>query len=249
MNIEPFYDDLTPVIESVASEYARRYSHFGLEQGDAANSCWLWLYEHPSKVLDFFENGTEQGVRLIARTLRNELHDIGEDAKAQHLGYSRDDLAYYSKAYVRSLLPSMFDDEAWIHPEQSDGERRAPSDPATGGNWITTLADVARAYAHLDAYDRDLLAAFHRDGWTNKMSAMAEGVSEQTMSYRHDRAVNRLVRLLGGHKPRPQHFLDCARTEDPTANCECDCCVHYSGRRRSMSNAQARAYQQSAYEE
>lgn len=242
--IEPFYDDLSPVIDSIAAEYARRYSQYGLDREDLSQSAWLWLYEHPRKCAEFFENGTEQGVKLIARTLRNELHDVGEDAKAQHLGYSRDDIVYYTKAYVKSLLPSMFDEEAWLHPEQGDGERRAPSDPATGGNWITTLADISRAYDRLSKEDRDLLAAFHRDEYSNKLLSEMFDISEQTMSYRHDRAIGRLVKHLGGPKPRPQHG------SDPDTG-QSFYCEHGWGstRRRAQSNAAARAYQQGLYDE
>lgn len=226
-----------PVVESVAADMSRRYRRYGAEQEDLAGEGWVWILEHPQKVIDWFDEDkhpARDAEKLLARSLRNACVDYGEDLKAQAIGYNREDLAYYSKQYLRALLPSMFDDEAWIHPEQGDGERISTGgDPAHGGNWIATLADVSRAYGQLDPSDRDLLARFHRDGLSNDAIAHACGVSKQTMSDWHDRAVGRLLKILGGPKPRSVHDEDCD---------------HWTGR-HAQSNAAARAYQQSMYEE
>lgn len=238
MNANSF-DDITPIIESVASEYGRRYAHYGYDREDVSQALHLWIFDHPDKVTEVLEMDARDSDRMLARILRNEAHDLGEDAKAQHLGYSRDDLVFYSKAMVRELLPSMFDDEAWTHPETSDveTERKHRSAPAEGGNWVATLADVSRAYDSLEHEDRDLLAAFHRDEYSNKLLSEIHGITEQTMSYRHDRAVKRLVDALGGPRARPQHDEDC---EHPP---------RYVGQRYAISNANARSIQSSYYDE
>lgn len=227
-----------PIVESVGADYGRRYRQFGADQQDMAQSGWLWAFDHPRKVIQWFDpEQTEPraGERLLAQALRNECHDYGETLKAQHLGYSRDDLMYYSRAMVEGLLPSVLDPEAWLHPEQSDGERRGRGAPAEGGNWIATLADISRAFEGLDSEDRDLLKMFHEAPvWRNVDAAKYFGVSEQTMSYRHSMAIKRLVKALGGPKPKPQHDE------------ECD---HGWIGRHSMSNAAARSVQQSYYEE
>lgn len=236
-------EQIGPVIESVGADMGRRYSKYGADQADMSQEGWVWIYLHPGKVNEWFDPdlySAKDGERLLARTLRNELHDFGEELKAQHLGYSRDDLVHYSRGMVRALLPSMFDPEAWLHPEtpSSDTERRQKSVPAEGGNWVATLADVSQGFDKLDEEDRDLLAAFHRDSWSNKMLAEEAGVTEQTMSYRHDQAIKRLVNLLGGPAPRAEHDADCNHEHrDP-----------YQGR-RAVTNATARAIQQGNYDE
>ena len=233
--LNPYLDDFSPIVESVASDMGRRYFRYGMERDDMSQVAYVWIFDHPDKVLDWLHGMEPKDFeRILAKTLRNECHDAGESAKADHLGYSREDLVYYSKATLRDLLPAVFDEEAWLHPEQGDGERRAPSDPATGGNWLATLADVARAFKQLSAEDKDLLIAFHKDEIPNKILAQRYSVTEQTMSYRHDRVLHRLVKILGGPKPRPQHDEECN---------------HWAGGRRAMSNAAARAAQSSYYEE
>lgn len=228
-----------PIVESVAADISRRYRQFGLGQDDASQENWVWVYDHPHKVMDWFDpdiTSPKAGEKMLARTLRNHLSDYGEDLKAQHLGYSREDLVYYSKASLKELLPSMFDREAWIYPERNDGERVRGGDPATGGNWIATLADISRAFDRLDDGDRDLLRMFHEAPvWRNKDAANYFGITEQVMSYRHDAAVGRLLKLLGGPKPKAQHFDDCDHD--------------YVGTRRSVSNAAARSIQESYWEE
>lgn len=226
-----------PIVESVAADMSRRYRQFGLGQDDASQEGWLWAFDHPRRVIEWFDPEITEprtGERLLARTLRNELHDIGETLKAQAVGYSRDDLSYYSRTMLRELLSSVFDPDAWLHPEQGDGERRGRGAPAEGGNWVATLADISRAVEKLDAEDRDLLRMFHEEPvWKNKDAAAYFSISEQTMSYRHDRAIGRLVTALGGPKPRPQHDTECN---------------HWAGR-HAVSNAAARSVQDSYYEE
>lgn len=229
-------DDITPIIESVASEMGRRYSRFGADRDDLAQEAYLWLYDHPQKVADFLDDD-KHGHKKLALTLRRELQDYGESVKAQHLGYSRDDLYYFHKGEVRALLDAMFDEEAWTEPPVSDGGPTGRRDPATGGGWIATLADVSQGFAKLSAEDRDLLHGFHRDGWANKMMAESAGISEQTMSYRHDMAVKRLVDILGGPKVKAQHDETCDHPYRP----------HYG--RRAVSNSHARAIQQGYYDE
>lgn len=232
--IEDRYEEIAPVVEAVASDMARRYYKYGAEREDMAQQCWMWLLDHPTKTLDYLADET-YGIKKLARAMRNECHDYGEETKAQHLGYSREDLYYYHKGEVRALLDALFDEEAWTDPPlPEDTGRSGRRDPATGGGWVATLADVSRGFDALGDADKALLHAFHRDGYTNKMLAEMWEITEQTMSYRHDMAVKRLVDILGGPKPQPQHDEDCS---------------HQWRGRRALSNAQARAYQQTAYDE
>lgn len=232
---------LGPVVESVGADLGRRYWKYGATQEDMAQQGWLWIFQHPAKVVEWFddENFTAAAAsRLLARSIRNECEQYGQDLKAQAVGYNRDDLAYYTRGMVRDLLPAMFDPESWLNPEVSaDGERRTKSAAAEGGNWVATLADVSQAYAKLEVEDRDLLAAFHRDLWTNNMLAEAYGLPKQTMSDRHDRAVRRLVDALGGARPQWAHDADCEHD------------LHGWVGRRSLSNSQAQAIQSSYYED
>lgn len=228
-----------PVISSVASDMSRRYRRYqGCDFEDMSQTGWIWVFQHPLKMTEWYNRSTHSerdSAYLLARSLRNEMAGYGEDQKAAALGYSRDDVYYYTKGEVKDLLPSVFDEEAWLHPStpDADTERRKKSRPSEGGNWVASLADVSRALNKLDAGDRDLLVGFHKDGLSNNMMAEEYGVSKQTMSDWHDKAIRRLVDKLGGPRPRFEHD---------------DQCNHWSGR-KAVSNEGARAMQSNYYEE
>ena len=231
--------EFSPVIESAAAEYAGRYRKYGCDRGDMSQAAWVWLLQHKHKVADWFEEDDEVAPRRLARAVRNAMHDAGEDSKAQHLGYSREDLKFYRKGEVAALLDVVFDPESWLEKPVPDGGRVAPSDPATGGNWTAGLADVSLAFDKLDAEDQEMLLAFHRDKISNNEMADRHDISHQVMSYRHDRALKRMVEHLGGFAPAPVHDDECDHgTGQP-----------WPSGRRAMSNAAARALTQSQYED
>lgn len=235
---ESLMPTLGPVLDSVAAQMSRRYYTYGGTHEDLVQEGWLWAAEHPEKLLLWFDDenfSPHEAEKMLAKSLRNHLQGYGEGLKAQALGYSTDDLTYYSRQYVRELLPLMFDDEAWMHPEQGDGERRSPSDPAAGGNWVATLADLSQAFAKLDPSDQDLLTRFHRDDVSNNAMADRCGVSKQTMSDWHDKAIRKLVDKLGGPRPRSSHDAECQHG--------------WTGGRRAVSNGQAQAIQRAYYED
>lgn len=229
-----------PVVESVAADIARRYWTYGCDQADLSQEGWVWVYQHPEHMLRWFDPeqySEESAIRLLAKSLRRACVNYGEDLKAAKLGYSREDLVYYSKQGLHPLLDAMFDPEAWLKPEQDsiDSERRQKSAPAEGGNWLATLADVAQGFTKLTTEDQALLRMFHeKPAWRNKDAADYFKISEATMSYRHDRAIGRLLNQLGGPRPKSSHDEDCG---------------HWSGGRVAMSNAHARAVTDDQWDE
>lgn len=238
--IESIYDDVLPIVEGIASDTARAYAKWGLDREDAVQECWVWVADHPKQIARWLEEEPEAWTRMLAKSLRRELRRYAENEKAGQLGYHYDDLVWYSKRQLGPLLEAMLNESAWIHPEVSGDEnpRRGTSDPATGGNWIATLADVSQAFDRLDLEDRNILKMFHEPPvWLNKDAAKYLGLTEQLMSYRHDRALGRLLKELGGPRPRAQHDETC---EHPFRG---------MGRRGVMSNSAARAMQTGYYDE
>lgn len=219
-------ESLEPMILAIAAEFGRRHRVHGADHEDFAQSLRLWAWQNQATLEEWsVEKEPEDFERYVARVLRNEALDLGVDIKAQAVGYKRDDLTWYSKGELRQLLPSVFDAEKWHEPPQSDG--RSVKSYAEGNNWVAILSDVSRAYDSLEKDDREILFAFHAEDHTNKMLAERQGISEQLMSYRHDKAIDRLLTALGG--PRPQMRDDL-----------------WSGR-RAVGNAQAAAMTKATY--
>jgi hypothetical protein len=229
-------ESLEPMIESIAAEYGRRHRVHGADLEDFGQELRLWVIKNEAKVLEWLDPELwepKAGEKMLAKSLRNEAKDYGVDIKAQAVGYERSDLHWYSKGEVKSLLPNVFNPDAWQEPPKSEG--RSTKAPSEGGNWVTTLADVAQAIAKLDLYDQSILRAFHKDGWTNKMMADVEKVSESLMSYYHDRAVSRLVKVLGDEQPKPMRTQSDKR--DPWRG------------RRAVTNSTARSINSRTYDD
>jgi hypothetical protein len=222
---EQFLPQVQGIVEKVATEYGREFHTYGADRADFEQEMYLYLIEHEDRVAGWLEDRElRDASRFIAKVLRNECKDYGRDVKAQALGFERQDEYFYSPGEVRYLLDAMFDKRKWLEPPESDG--RSTKKPAEGNNWVTTLADVAQAYALLNEADQLLLSEFHKDGIANMFMAELYDVSPQVMSARHDAAVKRLVRKLGDESPRPARAAD---KYDP-----------FRGR-HAISNSQARA--------
>ena len=229
--------ELSPMVEGIASEFGRTNRVYGAETADFSQELYLWIVKNEDKVRGWLESedlNEREANNTLAKALRDTARTLAVEVKAQALGYERDDLHWYNKGELKALLPLMFNDDAWHEPPQSEG--RSAKAPSEGGNWIATLADVAQAYSKLDAKDQQLLRWFHKDDRSNQDLADDEGVTHQSMSERHDRAIGRLLRILGGTVPTPMRE---ARSEprDP-----------WKGR-RSVTNSTARSYQGAIYDD
>jgi hypothetical protein len=225
--------ELSPMVEGIASEFGRSNRVYGAETADFSQELYLWIVKNENKVRTWLDP-EDPAHGLLVVSLKNVAKAYAVGVKAQALGYERDDLHWYNKGELKALLPLMFNDDAWHEPPQSEG--RSAKAPSEGGNWIATLADVAQAYSKLDAKDQRLLRWFHKDDRSNQDLADDEGVTHQSMSERHDRAIGRLLRILGGTVPTPMRE---ARSEprDP-----------WKGR-RSVTNSTARSYQGAIYDD
>lgn len=236
LTYDDYFVEYGAIVNQVAYEYGAKGHRWGADHDDFRQEAKLWMWQNIDRMnrkRAELEDPDKFG-RWLAKTLRNEAHDYLVDIRDQSGGQPRAGAHWYSVAELKILLDSMFDPEKWLDPPQYDSETRTPRDPATGGNWMTTLADVSRSYDKLKKEDRDLLAMFHRDGWRNKDLASVWDLTEAQMSWRHTRAVERLLDQLGGPRPEPMR-ADVAG--DP-----------FRGR-RAISNAAARALTSAQYEE
>lgn len=235
MSFEDYLPTVQPIVESVSTIYGRKGFRYGADSADFAQELYIWVIEHEDKLNEWLDPESydeKSAVKLIARAMDNECRDYLRDIKAQSLGFERRDEFFYARGEVKSLLPAMFDPEKWLDPPQSEG--RSVKAPAEGGNWIATLADLSRAFDQLSVEDQVMLRAFHEAGYSNKAMADVHGVTDSTMSYRHDQAVKRLVNVLGGEVPRPARAGNSA---DPWRG------------RHAIQRPQAMAIQSSYYEE
>ena len=213
MTFEDFHPLLASTIAGIATEYGRKANWYGATREDFAQEMIAWLLDNETKVGARFKEDTEKATAYVAKCLRNECKDHLSALRGQATGVSNEPQYDYGREELKVLLQLM------LNPIDAPQQTTAITE---------SIADVERAFEKLHYEDRTILNALHRDGFNNKMLAELYDISEANMSYRHNRAVLRLQRLLGG----PQ-----VAEQDP-----------FKGR-KAVSNAAARAYQSSTYDE
>ena len=225
------YDAVLAVGAGVAAEVRRAFHPF-VDHVDLMGEVAEWACSNPSKVSDYYALDEREFRAVVAVALRHRLRRYAMKQKAASLGHSYRDLVFYSADQLKKeLLPCLFDPEDWASPPKAEADAlRQKTDPAHGGNWMASLADVADAYRRLGPDDRRLIEMKWRGEM--KLSEMADAleVSDTVVSDRIVRAVDRMVWLLGGERPT------FSEDEIPV------------GRRRVISNAAAHARTGSDYE-
>ena len=235
LSFEALWSEFEPIVQSVSYEFGAKGHRYGAEHDDFRQEFVCWMLDNEKKLSAKHEQigDPDKFGRYLAGCLRNQGLDYLVDIRDAAGGQPRHGAYFYTEGEIQNLLPSMFDPEKWHDPPVSDGGGRSVGSPATGGNWIATLADISRAYSSLNIEDRDIIKAFYKDGARNVTLAGEYSISEAAMSSRHHRALTKLHKALGGAKPSPM------RAEVPGDP--------FRGR-HAISSAHARALTSSYYE-
>ena len=210
---EDFHPLLASTIAGIATEYGRKASWYGANHEDFAQEMVAWLLDNERKVGARFSEDTGDATAYAAKCLRNECKDHLAALRAQATGDTGEAQYDYGREELKLLIQLM------LNPADAE---------SLSVTVVESIADVESKFHWLSPEDQAILTALHRDDYNNKMLAELYDISEANMSYRHNRAVLRLQRLLGG----PQ-----STESDP-----------FKGR-RALSNSAARARTNAHYEE
>jgi RNA polymerase sigma factor (sigma-70 family) len=188
------------LVGTIAYEFSRKY--FMVDAADIRQELWVWFLEHPNKVQVWESLDGKQSVKLIAKSLRNEAKDYCQKQKAHSVGYRVEDNYYYDKELIEVLLPSVLRGDTVppaVNDNLSTNTNRVVSE---GGNWFAMMADVSRGFKRLTEEQQSIIYLRFGDGCDNKTFATEMAISEDAARMRVNRALNNLVNILGGQKPR-----------------------------------------------
>jgi len=170
---------------------------------DLINEGVLWALEHDKKVEAWRDKG-KYGENLLRFSVKQAcLSKIGKERRRVYQ-LERGDVAYYTPAMMREILPDIFDPEDWLNSGSSDMTDKVSgaSRPSEGNNRLATLCDVSFAFSNLSEADQSLLRDLYEDGGvTHQVLAATLEVSEKTIQRREQRAIERLCDRLGGELP------------------------------------------------
>lgn len=197
------------IVVAVASEYHKKFPMVELE--DIKQSLYEWFAEHPNKLDEWEALGDKDAKNLIYRSLRNDALDYCQKWKAKSLGYDVSDIYYYEGDVVEALLPAVLRGEYGVTHKLNLGRPGRPTAPSEGGNLQVMMFEIDSAYWKLNKEDKKLL--FFRYAESRDFKEIANYLqlgSDDAARMRTNRAVNRLVRKLGGFKP----FIDIDLTKE-----------------------------------
>lgn len=141
MSHQTTWDDLPGYVAKASSYVAYRYRRYGVEQSDAAQEMWLWLYmeDNRKRVLKWLSNEPQQTTRIYRSVLDAGLK-YAENEKAAVAGYKPDDVWWYTTNGIEVLLPLALD-------------RTFTQDNGRLGEQITAVIDVRKALDDTHLFD------------------------------------------------------------------------------------------------
>jgi vacuolar-type H+-ATPase subunit I/STV1 len=193
------YEDYRDMVKQVSSEYSRKYKM--VERDDIEQQLWLWFAEHTNKIEEWKQlEERKETDKLFAKSLRNAALDYCTKEKAYKSGYDPSDNFFYNKQFVKLMIPAVLSDDWTKLNNALSTMGRTTKSLAESGDWMAFSADIKIAYEKLSKREQDLVFLFYGeqiDG--NELRERTESdKSEKAVMMEANRAVNKIVRYLGG---------------------------------------------------
>jgi len=195
-------DGYSGLVKQIANEYHNRYPMVPRE--DIAQELWLWFWEHPNKTIEWIKLDDKDSDRLFAKSLRNHATGYCAKEKAKALGFETIDNFYYHKDLVEQFLPLVIEDRFEQPADYADsvGKISTTSDPSTGGNWMSYLADVHSGFKKLTPDQQALLVMkYGPQQLTHDQIASEFKITTDNARMRVNRALRSIIFKLGGSAP------------------------------------------------
>jgi len=197
--VNDYYD----MVQQIASEYRNKYQM--VERADIEQELWLWFAEHPNNIARWKAEQDEKSCdKLIAKSLRNAALDYCVKEKAVAEGYNATDNFWYSKDFVKMLIPGVLTDN-WEKLETAmTNMGRSTKAPSESGDWMAYGADIRHAFSKLTEVEQNLVFLFYaQDVDSTQLHEVTDSdrPSVKATAMAANRALNKIVRNLGGFPP------------------------------------------------
>lgn len=208
---ENVINQYNPMVYRIAREFGHKFRT--VDRDDITQELWMWFLTHPAKTRDWMELPLKDGDRLFARSLRNCAMAYCVKEKARIEGYHVDDLFWYSKDFIKELLPAVLSDD-WKKVETFDGSGGgSPKLKNESGDWMVYATDIRKAYESLSPEDQEMVQLFYVDDVHG--AVLMEATDRPTIRAAEmaaNRAVGKMVKFLGGERvklyPEPDTSLE-----------------------------------------
>jgi hypothetical protein len=210
-----YLNEYDALVASLAIEYHRKDPM--VETLDIQQILWLWFITHPSKYTEWSALERKDKDKLIAKSLRNAAIKFCEKEKAKTVGYELIDLYYYDSSVIEAFLPSIISESYEIPTKIKDlNFKFSKSETSTdGNNWLVLRSDIANAFYRLTEAKQNILRIrFSTDN--NEWNLIAKDLKTSVDGARMkvQRAINSLIRNLGGWRPYPDDDIQQADDDE-----------------------------------
>ncbi len=210
-----YLNEYEALVASLSNEYHRKYPM--VEALDIQQILWIWFITHPTKYTEWLALEQKDRDKLIAKSLRNAAIKFCEKEKAKTVGYELLDLYYYDSTVIEAFLPSIIAESYEIPSKIKDlNFKFSKSEPSNdGNNWLVLRSDIANAFFKLtEAKQNVLRVRFSTDNseWSLVAKDLKTTVDGARMKVQ--RAINSLIRNLGGWRPYPDEDVQQAEQDD-----------------------------------
>lgn len=203
------------MVQRIAADYANRFRQY-VDREDVVQQLWLWFVEHPRKTSEWSKLDLKEGDSLFARSLRNAALEYCLKEKAIATGYEYEDQFFYTKDMIKSLLPAALSGDA-KRVQTLSSEIKAQKSPAESGDWMAYTADIKKAFERLSDEEQRLVEMFYAKDSTGEdlhTELGGDRPSIRATQMAANRALNKMVKILGGHKPFRDEDVVTGTTED-----------------------------------
>ncbi len=200
------------LVGAIAYEFSRKF-HM-VESADIRQELWLWFLTHPKKLKAWESLDGKETTKLISRSLRNAAKDYCQKEKARIVGYRVEDNYYYDRQVLEILIPAVLRGDSSAPSMVDLGFTATKKVASEGGNWFAMMSDIDKAMKKLPDEQYNILYLRFGDGMENSDVASELQISDDAARMRVNRAINSLLNILGGSKPRRERDY----TEDEAAN-------------------------------
>lgn len=196
-------NQFSQLVHKIGNEFSNRYRM--VDRQDIYQEVWLWFITHPNKFASWYQmENQKEATKLFARSLRNAALAFCIREKARIEGYSPDDNFYYSKDFIKELLPAVLSDDVKRIQKTLDSGSKTAKDLSESGDWMAFAADIRQAFSKLSDQDQRLVYLFYAEEITG--SELHVQTNSDRPSVRADmmaanRALGKMVKFLGGYKP------------------------------------------------
>jgi RNA polymerase sigma factor (sigma-70 family) len=200
------------LVGAIAYQFSRKF-HM-VEPADIRQELWLWFLTHPKKLKTWEDLDGKETTKLISRSLRNAAKDYCQKEKARIVGYHVSDNYYYDRQILEILLPAVFTGSN-VAPSLVDlGFTATRKVASEGGNWFAMMSDIDKALTKLPEEQWNILYSRFRQGQDNSDVASELQISDDAARMRINRALNSLLNLLGGSRPRRERDYEDGKSTD-----------------------------------